>query len=896
MFELGFIVVLLIIGIPALALMGFVKSRANERAIAELRRDVQLLSKTVQALRNPGAMREEAAPAVAEPPVEAAAAPRPMPESPGFAATPREEVFELDSESEIPSGARPARGREIKKIEDALTTRWLIWVGAIAIALAGVFLVKYAVDSELLTPAMRVALGLLLGLSLAAAGEVLRRKPLQRAIAAVRPNHVPPALTASGLFIAFASLYAGYALYNLIAPLVAFGGLALIALLAIGLSLLQGRFVALMGLLGAFVTPALISTNDPSAWTLFGYLLVVEFACVALSRYQRWAWFALATLAGTAVWPLLWMLGAWKAGDALPIGIYLLASAGAFFFLMRSKSPEEDGRTWLEDFQRWDLADRAVAIAGVTVALLLFILAAQADYDVVSLSLFGGMTLLYMFAGRREGMFDVLAAVAAVFAVLIVATMPVPQTVSLPAAFVRAPLIPHELDYFVRTAVAFGAIFGIGGFVSLWRAPRPAVWAGVSAFVPVLVFLTAYWRIVDFGVDLQWAAVAAALAAVSLFAAERTARHRTLQGLDVSLGFYAAAVVAFLSLAAAMSLREAWLTVALSLELPALAAIGLRIPARAIRVLAGIVAAAVVARLALNYNVLFYPRGDAGLWVLYGYGIPAIACFTAANWFRKTADDVLVTGLQAAGLAFAVLLISLEIRLFIAGSLAAQSYTLLEASVQTIAWLAIGTGLARRDARSQSLVARFGSRILLGAAAAQIVLVQLLAADPLVTNESIGRVMLIDTLALAYLAPAMFAFFFAASTRNADPMFQWQRPIAAVSAIVLLLIYVSFEVRHAYHGPILSTPEQGDAELYTYSAAWLIYGVVLLGAGIRTGEPMLRYAGLAILMLTSVKVFLIDMGDLAGLYRVASFLGLGLSLVGIGYLYQRFVNTRSADT
>ncbi len=31
------------------------------------------------------------------------------------------------------------------------------------------------------------------------------------------------------------------------------------------------------------------------------------------------------------------------------------------------------------------------------------------------------------------------------------------------------------------------------------------------------------------------------------------------------------------------------------------------------------------------------------------------------------------------------------------------------------------------------------------------------------------------------------------------------------------------------------------------------------------------------------------MGGLTGLYRVASFLGLGLSLVGIGYIYQRFV-------
>ena len=42
-------------------------------------------------------------------------------------------------------------------------------------------------------------------------------------------------------------------------------------------------------------------------------------------------------------------------------------------------------------------------------------------------------------------------------------------------------------------------------------------------------------------------------------------------------------------------------------------------------------------------------------------------------------------------------------------------------------------------------------------------------------------------------------------------------------------------------------------------------------------------------MLTVAKLFLFDMSNVTGLFRVAAFFGLGLSLVGIGYLYQRFV-------
>jgi uncharacterized membrane protein len=55
---------------------------------------------------------------------------------------------------------------------------------------------------------------------------------------------------------------------------------------------------------------------------------------------------------------------------------------------------------------------------------------------------------------------------------------------------------------------------------------------------------------------------------------------------------------------------------------------------------------------------------------------------------------------------------------------------------------------------------------------------------------------------------------------------------------------------------------------------------------------VLRYASAVVILGTVLKVFLIDASDLTGLYRVASFLGLGLSLIGIGYLYQRLLFRR----
>jgi len=120
--------------------------------------------------------------------------------------------------------------------------------------LGSVFLVKFAIDQNYLGPAVRDSLTFLFGVILVFGGEWLRRRPLQREIAAIRTNYVPLALTASGLIAAFASIYAARTLHGLLGPIPAFTGLALVALIAVGLSLLQGKFVALLGLLGAFVT------------------------------------------------------------------------------------------------------------------------------------------------------------------------------------------------------------------------------------------------------------------------------------------------------------------------------------------------------------------------------------------------------------------------------------------------------------------------------------------------------------------------------------------------------------------------------------------------------------------------------------------------------------------
>ncbi len=92
------------------------------------------------------------------------------------------------------------------------------------------------------------------------------------------------------------------------------------------------------------------------------------------------------------------------------------------------------------------------------------------------------------------------------------------------------------------------------------------------------------------------------------------------------------------------------------------------------------------------------------------------------------------------------------------------------------------------------------------------------------------------------------------------------------------------------HDPECGADRRGGA--IRLFAVWTLYGLLLLGLGTWKHSQVLRYASAAVILGTVTKVFLVDASDLTGLYRVASFLGLGLSLIGIGYLYQRLLFRR----
>jgi len=82
----------------------------------------------------------------------------------------------------------------------------------------------------------------------------------------------------------------------------------------------------------------------------------------------------------------------------------------------------------------------------------------------------------------------------------------------------------------------------------------------------------------------------------------------------------------------------------------------------------------------------------------------------------------------------------------------------------------------------------------------------------------------------------------------------------------------------------LSVRQQGQVFL---SALWALAGLAALITGLRARHSTMRSAALALLLITVGKVFLYDLATLTSIYRVASFLVLGILLLTAGFAYQR---------
>jgi uncharacterized membrane protein len=772
-------------------------------------------------------------------------------------------------------------------MEQALASRWFVWIGGVAIAIGGLLFVKYAYDNGLISPSLQIFLGLLMAAGLIFAGDILRRKtPLT-----AEPNYVPAALSAAGLATAFASIYAAYALYELLQPTPAFIGLALVGLGALALSLRQGPLIAALGLLGSYVTPMMISSPDPSGWGFFPYLLIILGASFAVLHKRPWWWLGYASIAGSALWSLLWLGGPFEAADILPLGLFALCTGAISLFAISGRAILREDTGSLLNPVNMTAQLKTGSVGVVAASLVLAALVLKSDHAGTALMLFFiGMAGVATLSWFKQG--DTAAAPAAAVLSLIV-LMGWQE-----AAFTEwamderglwSSILGGEALPFLRWMLGAGVAFTALGLAGVFKKTPPVTWGTLAAGAAVL-FLTGAWGRVD-GLlsDSVWALIGLFAAVVLL--AVVWLRRGQVSGVNDNLaaGILSVGGAGLLLFAEDRMLDGVWLTIAMAVLAAAYAFSTRNLAIKLLGPIAAAFGSLTALRLFVSrelwYDDRTLPLGQH--WPLYGYGVPVVLFYFGARWLKSSGHNRSATALEGISLGLVISLVSLELRVLIGGGLTSDEPQLLEMAAHILTWLGAAYGLMYRRQIFSSLISLWGARILIAVSCVAIVFLSLGALNPVVSEDPIPGNIVFNALLLAYFAPVILLGFIA---RRLETL-KWEqfRPAIGILALVLALAYVTLETKRVFQGPAMVAWSLSGGESYAYSAVWLASALALFGAGIKLTRQYIRYAGLGVMVLVVLKVFLWDMSGLEGLYRIFSFIGLGLCLVGIGWLYQRFV-------
>lgn len=766
-----------------------------------------------------------------------------------------------------------------------LKENWMIWLGGLCVALAGIYLVRYSIELGLLGPTARIALAVALGIGLHLGAEVMRR----------RTGDVHPAFAAmagAGSITLFAAFLAALRLYDLIEAGTAFVLMALVAIATMWMALVHGPVLAAFGILGSYLVPILVSSGSGQVVVALIYALIISLSALLLLRYvfRPWLWWGFQV--GAFGWWLL-TLGNVNADEFRPIYLtvlayFIVALPNLDWLLRKTVSVETDRLGMMTDFKAILLPPlESLVERNLPVIFILLItamgLSIVADADYVAPWLLGTPLLVLTFiVGRHR---DHLSWTPWLMLIVMMAAWLIPQ---LEYADGRWTLILLESGDKTFLGYLFGlAVLVIG--LSLFNLSGDrfrVLWSSLTTIGPLLLMTLGYVLTSHLLENWHWGLVTALVSLAYLVLATTYRRKPDAHSLVVWLfigGHYG------LALTGVMLFKEASLTLAMALQIISIAWIIRSFDIPELAGLLKLIVVLVIVRLTLNPWLVSYPTDIH--WALWSYGGSTICCIVGA-YLLKGAPQI-AKWAEGAALHLFVLWVWSEVRYVLYdGSVFQSEYTLTEAAIYISLFSALSLVYYRRSLVSETLdrLYRLFSYVLAFLALGNYLYVCLAA----LTSNSwlwgfVGGTPIFNILLAAFGVPAIagaaFWYFYIPDYRR------WAIGFAGAASFV----FVSIQIRHLWEGTVrLNDPTISSGELYTYSAVWLVMAIAtILGGTWRFGQDCYR-AGMLLLAIVIAKLFLVDMSDLEGLLRVASFMGLGLSLLGISYLHQRLQQAQNA--
>lgn len=755
-----------------------------------------------------------------------------------------------------------------KQLRAGFEQNWMTWIGAIALALGGVFLAKYSLEAGLLSPAMRLSAGGLFGVGLIAAATYLHYK---RIVFEGFNNYIPAALASGGFITCFALMFLAYNSFSMLSAEWAFFGLAVIALCASAMSIKLGPLLAVIGIIGAYSVPIWVNTGSGQLFSLLIYVALVSVAATVVAQKVKRVWLWYLLWVGHISWYLVgltlftydtvWLIGAFALLSIL--GLIAIARLGLTFKTLEVRP---------HSFKRLvnlfpDHGLLLAFIAPLMVAMLLSVFNIQ--WQIVALL----SIVLLLFLVLKNSRWDAWQGVSLVIALLLVISAE--QTYTFDDA-----LFIFKNEYGLGLLLALG-LSGYGlyfgniypkrlAFHLLASLSMFALVGALYAMIPNTALATAYPL---------WAVLLCLMSAVLI----KFTQHQTTLWQRFS---YWVGANANITLAITMLLSDSGLTIALAVQVLLLSLLikkyNVAMPHWPIKALV----AALLLRLTLSPWTPSYEELTLFdlHWSLVVYPLCIGLFFTAAKCFNASQLKV---WLEGAALHCLALFVTTETSYQLVGhypqlfSLSFYEQILLSCNL-----LGLGCVYLYRAQSAGQLGQLYRTAGLILSALAGLLLIKTTLDDnPLLMRLYVGETPIFNWVILIWLVPSLLTLWLASLVKSLNA--KLSQITLGVSGLLAVLAINTLIRQYWQGGFIYLDKATSDAELYSYSVIWLLLGALVVIAGHLKRLRLLQNVGLGILGAVIVKVFLIDMANLTGLLKALSFIGLGLSLVGLSWLFQK---------
>lgn len=826
--------------------------------------------------------------------------------------------------------AAPVAPAKPRDLESLIGGSIFLWAGILAAVFAAAFALKVAFDNDWISPGVRVSLGALAGLGLLAVAERLRRRGL-------RPYAY--VLSGGGVLILYLSVYAAYDFYGLLSQPFAFllmtGVTAVAVLLSVRLNALP---VAVLGLVGGFLTPLLLATGQDNQVALFTYVSLLDAGVLAVAYFKRWRVLDFLSFAATTLMTLGWAFRYYDKGKLWTTLLFvsLFFAVYSLLSLFHNVLPRRRSR-W---FDVALLSASATVYFGFCYAMWTDAVYPNAAPATQALLISGFFAALF-YAARTRSPADRLLAYAYVAAAVTFLTAAVAIQLELQWVTIvwaveglmltwvglRAGEPAARRAAFVVFAVAFAHWFGFDAL--RYGFDAQTLTAGGDHFVPLLnaralsclalvaSLAGAAWlyrgepvagNVEGGGERRAGLPEGERAAAVGLYTLAANGLALTLLTLDVSDYFgRQKALSEGLARERAEGARQFSLTALWSVYGAGLIAYGMRRRLRAARYAGlGLLVAATVKVFVLDlryYDAVWHAPLVNHTFMAFALLVAAYAA--AARLFAREEmpeeERTAVPALVAIANVLALFALSAEALGYFDRMAPGPDPGVLDewkAFSLTVVWTLYGAGAFLYGARRREGVWRYGALFLLGAA-----VVKVFAWDVRYYDAPWHAPVFNQTLAaFALLVAALWVV--AHEYARATPELEEGAaalPFVTAVANVLALAGLSLEAVGYFRSRMEGEQDPvrlRDLELakqLSLSLIWGLYGAGLLLVGRVRRVRLLRLMSLALLGLTTLKVFFLDLSALDRAYRIVSFIVLGAILLAVSYLYQRSQQRTAAE-